>query len=209
MIDAKAFDPYEVIGVITPGAVVALMLATQWPELRALFGQEGLSIGDLGFFVVMAFVLGHLVQALGNLLETLVWSVTGMPSAWVRSPKQTLISTAQRDQLEAKVTALENTPVALASLGRRQWGCITARIAGKVRAAGRGARLDAFLRTYGLARGLAAGFIVAAVWLGVKDQGVSEGVVLAAGLAAVALYRMVRFARHYARSLFQEYLDAP
>lgn len=63
MDSSKAFDAYEVIGVITPGAVVTLLLALQWPEFRALLGQEGLSIGGLGFFVIVAFVLGHLTQA--------------------------------------------------------------------------------------------------------------------------------------------------
>lgn len=72
---SKSFDAYEVIGVITPGSVVALMLALQWPEFRTLLGQEGLSVGRLGVFVVAAFVLGHLVQGIGNILDNLFWAL--------------------------------------------------------------------------------------------------------------------------------------
>lgn len=73
MMDAtKTFDAYEVIGVITPGAVVTLLMALQWPDFRTFLGQEGLSVGGLGIFVIMAFVLGHLTQALGNFIDGMV-----------------------------------------------------------------------------------------------------------------------------------------
>jgi hypothetical protein len=103
---SKAFDPYEVIGVITPGAVVALLLAFEWPELRSLIGDKGLSLGDFGLFVVVALVLGHLIQAGGNLLEVVVWPGGDLPTNWVRAEKQTLISGDQRLALQAKVSAI-------------------------------------------------------------------------------------------------------
>src|SRR5579872_5786667 len=53
---AKAFDPYEVIGVITPGSVVALLIFIESPTFRGLLGREGLSVGDFGLFILFAFV---------------------------------------------------------------------------------------------------------------------------------------------------------
>lgn len=105
---AKTFDPYEVIGVITPGAVMAMMMAVQWPAFRTLLGAEGLSLGGLGMFLLAAFVIGHLIQALGNLIEGLFWLLPGMPSAWVRNPRQRLLSPAQRALLQSRVAAMES-----------------------------------------------------------------------------------------------------
>ena len=103
MESSKDFDPYELIGVITPGTIVALLLTIEAPAFRGLLGKDGLSIGDFGLFVLVAFVLGHLVHAVGNLLEYLIWPFAGLPTNWVRSPKQTLITLDQRAMLETKV----------------------------------------------------------------------------------------------------------
>jgi hypothetical protein len=53
----RYFDAYEIIGVITPGVVVALLLSMEWPSFRTMLGEKGLSIGDFGLFILVAFVL--------------------------------------------------------------------------------------------------------------------------------------------------------
>lgn len=204
---SKTFDPYEVIGVITPGAVVALLLAIEWPELRDLMGTQGLSIGDLGLFILIAFVLGHLTQALGNVIDGLVWSAPGMPTMWVRSPRQTLISPRQRDQVQSKVATMEEVPVELATTKRVVWRSITSRMYTRVRSAGRSGRIDSCNRIYGMSRGLAAAFVAAAAWYWFKEPGLSVHFGVAVGLAIMAIYRMWRVSVHYARALFVEYVD--
>lgn len=37
----KAFDPYEIIGVIAPGTVLAVLLALEAPALRVLLVTKG------------------------------------------------------------------------------------------------------------------------------------------------------------------------
>lgn len=209
MDSSKAFDAYEVIGVITPGAVVTLLLALQWPDFRSLLGQEGLSIGGLGFFVIVAFVLGHLTQALGNIIDGLIWLIPGMPTAWVRSPKQTLISPNQRDQLQTKVTTMEPSIADISQVGRRCWSNVSGRIYARVHAAGRSGRIDICNRTYGLSRGLAAAFVAAAAWLAFDDGILRTEVGIAAVLAVLAIARMWRSGAHYARSLFLAFVDLP
>ncbi len=204
---SKSFDAYEVIGVITPGSVVALMLALQWPEFRTLLGQEGLSVGGLGVFVVAAFELGHLVQGIGNILDNLFWALPGLPSAWVRSPRQRLLSPDQRMQLESKVAAMEPGLADLAAVSRTTWRGVTARIYSRVNVAGRSGRIDVCNRTYGLSRGLAAAFGLSALWLAYAAQGWTPQVGLAAALTLVAVYRMVRSGIHYARTLFVTFVD--
>ena len=87
-----------------------------------------------------------------------------------------------------------------------EWQSVRREMYAAVSAAKAADRIDAFNRTYGLLRGLAAGFTAATVltlasapsrWL------VALGLALGAGLA---LYRMRRFSDHYARELVVEYL---
>lgn len=209
MDSSKAFDAYEVIGVVTPGAVVTLLLALQWPEFRTLLGEEGFSIGGLGFFVIVAFVLGHLTQALGNVIDAAVWLIPGMPTAWVRSQKQSLISPSQRGQLQVKVTAMEPDITDISQIDRRCWRSVSGRMYARVHAAGRSSRIDTFNRIYGLSRGLAAAFVAAAVCLAFDAGGFTAEVGITTALAVVAVLRMCRSALHYARSLFLVFVDLP
>jgi hypothetical protein len=150
----RSFDAYEVISIITPGVVVTLMLVTEWPSLRGLLSDKGLSIGDFGLFVLVAFVLGHLVQAAGNLVEMIVWLPRGLPTNWVKSPHQSLVTPEQRRSLLEAVAAMEGHEQDIAAMGRRQWLAVTTRAYGRLRDADRTGRVDAANRTYGLSRGL-------------------------------------------------------
>lgn len=204
---SKTFDAYEVIGVITPGTVVALLLALEWPELRALMGNNGLSIGDLGLFVMMAFVLGHLVQVLGNLIEELFAQTIGMPTSWVRNPKQTLISPGQLQLLLLRLEAMEGHPVDPAKVGRTQWRNMMMRGYAIVRNAGRAGRIDTCNRTYSLFRGLAAAFIAALAWYAYAHPELRQHLSVLGLLSLGALWRMQRASINYARALLHEIID--
>jgi hypothetical protein len=204
---AKSFDAYEVIGVIIPGAVLALLLTFECPSLRGLLGDKGLSVGDLGLFLIVAFVLGHLVQALGNLLEWLFWLPSGMPTSWACRARQSLLSDGQREALQAKVSAMEGAPMAISKLGRGKWNAIIRRISGRVFAAGRSSRVEAHNRTYGMCRGLGAALAVALAWVAVEhgdDRQLLGGLALA---LACALWRMWRMGVNYARALLLVFID--
>lgn len=204
---AKAFDAYEVIGVITPGTVVTLLLALEWPAFRALIGNDGLSIGDLGLFVLVAFVVGHLIQAVGNLVEFAVWPIGGLPTNWVQSAKQTLVSADQREALIQRVAAMEGRTIDIAHCTRAAWRAITSRAYGRVRAAGHSYMIDSANRTYGMCRGLTAAIAICLAWhvlFGTPARG--PVIALIAALVA-AVWRMRRAGTHYARSLIQAFID--
>lgn len=203
----KAFDAYEVIGVITPGTVVALLLALEWPDLRSLMGKEGLSIGDLGLFLMIAFVLGHLVQVLGNMIEDVIARTVGMPTSWVRSSKQSLITPGQRQALIAKIEAMEGRPVDLSKTDKTQWRSMMMRAYAQVRSAGRSGRIDTFSRTYGLFRGLSAAFIAAFTWYAFVHPDLRPHLVVLGTFALGSLWRMHRASKNYARSLLHEMID--
>lgn len=206
---ARAFDAYEIIGIITPGTVVALLLAIKWPAFRQLIGDKGLSIGDLGLLLLVAFVLGHLIQAAGNLIEPLVWPVAGLPSNRLRSLKQTLVTPAQRDMLQAKVDVMEGVQRDIGQLDRSAWRSITTRIAGRIKAAGRSQQLDASNRAYGMCRGLSAALAVSLLWYAVLGPGDHDGIVILTLALVAAVWRMRRAGIHYARALTLEFIDLP
>lgn len=206
---AKPFDAYEVVGVIAPGVVVTLLLALEYPALRSLLGKDGLSVGDLGLFLVLAFVLGHLLQALGNALELVVWPDGGLPTNRVRFAKTKLVTAAQRTALQAKVAAMEGDPKALETYDRVAWRAVTTRAYGIVRAASRTIRIDNANRTYALGRGLTAAFGVCLVWYLVMHRQDWNIIAALAVMLAASVWRMRRAGVHYARALVLEFIDTP
>ena len=46
--------------------------------------------------MVLAYVVGHLIQALGNLIEQLFWALQGgMPTDWLRTNRHQLLAPTQ------------------------------------------------------------------------------------------------------------------
>jgi hypothetical protein len=206
---AQSFDAYEYVGVIAPGSVVALGLIAQWPELRALIRIDGFSIGDLGAVVLAAFVLGHLVQGAGNILETVLWApFGGMPSRWVLKPGR-LISKAQREALARRLPELIDQAVNLDEIRRSEMASLVSQIFSRVRSAGRADRIDAYNRTYGLMRGLTAAFLMLAVWLAATQWPELKYAGFALVAATLAWFRAWRFGRYYGRDLYVEFLNLP
>lgn len=201
------FDTYEFIGVITPGAVTALLLVVESRELRRLLGDNGMSIGDFGLFVVIAFVLGHLVQSVGNLIEPIVWPVSGLPTNRLRHKKQKLISDQQQRMLIDRVAAMEGAETPLENYDRTAWGAVMYRAYSRVRNAGRSARIDVANRSYGLFRGLSAAFAIAVVWSGLIEREDPMLFVLFVLMLLASVSRMRRSGSQYARALALEFID--
>ena len=69
----RTFDFYEYAGFIIPGAVLVMAVVWLFPESRALVGKDGVTLGEFGLFVIIAYAAGQLVQAVGNGLEWAWW----------------------------------------------------------------------------------------------------------------------------------------
>lgn len=204
----RQFDFYEFVGVIVPGAVFLTGVALAWPDGSPLERIGDLSIGGLGLGVILAYAAGHLVQAVGNMVEKAWWwAWGGMPSDWPRSGSHTLIAPHQSSQLEERVRTLLHQPdFKLSSTNRRDWYSIVRQVYAAVAGDGRAARVDVFNGNYGLCRGLAASFL-ALIPSVALIQWPGWGVVAGLGLAAgIALYRMHRFGVHYGREVVVQFL---
>lgn len=205
----KAFDPYELIGIITPGVVLTLVLAIEAEQFRELLGVDGFGVGDLGLFLIVAFVLGHLVQAIGNLLDLMVWPIGGLPTNRVRFPKQNLVTERQRDTLAERVSIMEGLNIPLENYSSAAWRAVMTRAYARVRNANRSIRIDIANRTYGLSRGLAAALAICLCWYGLQHREQQDALILLALMLAAAIWRMRRAGIHYARALIQEFIDLP
>ena len=103
----RQFDFYEFVGVLAPGAVVLYGVAILFPELGLVTRGEVISFGEFGLVVILAYVSGHIVQAVGNIIEWFGRKYLGeWPSDWVRTRKHDILSTAQWDALPAKIREL-------------------------------------------------------------------------------------------------------
>ncbi len=95
----------------------------------------------------------------------------------------------------------------LSGIGKRDWFPITRQIYAKVNAAGQSDRADTFNRNYGLMRGVTASFFTLAVVVVAADYQDWKAALIVAVLGVVALARMHRFGKHYAREVFVQYLE--
>ncbi len=204
----KRFDAYAYVGVIAPGTVLVFGGLVLFPDLNPAPSQQGFTVGDLGIFLLLAFVVGHLVQAVGNVVERVWWFFFGgMPTDWIMDNPQRLLAKAQVDKLGRKVAEDLGIEGGLSGIGKRDWFPITRQIYAKVSAAGQSDRADTFNRNYGLMRGVTASFFMLAVVVVAADYQDWKAALIVAVLGVVALARMHRCGKHYAREVFVQYLE--
>ncbi|HTD17439.1 MAG TPA: hypothetical protein VK673_19800 [Chthoniobacterales bacterium] len=60
-------EVYEFAAVIAPGAVTIFGLSRIYPEIGLLINEDKISFGEFGLLLILAYVTGHLVQALAIL----------------------------------------------------------------------------------------------------------------------------------------------
>lgn len=207
----RQFDFYEFAGIIAPGMLVVIGgIIIVFPNVEDLKELADLSVGGLGIGVLVAYVAGQLLQALGNGIENVWWRIRGgMPTDWVRTGKNNLIADDQRKLLQDKVRhMLKDTAFELkATLSAKQWYSITRQIYAMLDADKR-ARVDIFNGNYGLHRGIASGLLVLLVMVTFVDWQAWRIELLLSLLFGMAIYRMNRFAIHYGRELFVQFLEA-
>lgn len=211
----RQFDFYEFVGVLAPGTTVIVATAMIFPDQVAPVLKTGLSLGDLGVVVIIAYVVGHLTQAIGNGIECVWWCAwRGWSSDWIGQGRVGLLNKKQLDALEASIESrLGLSGIKLSKDNTRaKWHPVTRQIHATVGGAGaeRLKRVETFNGNYGLFRGIAAAMLVAFVMtltVAPKSGWPVKSLILAA--VVLALFRMHRFGKHYARELFVQFLSLP
>lgn len=81
------FNFYDYAGFIAPGTAFLLGLVYFVPEVWGLTEKliKESSLGALGLFLLIAYVVGHLLEGVGVLIEKAMWWWHGRPHNWIRS----------------------------------------------------------------------------------------------------------------------------
>lgn len=207
------FRYYEFAGILTPGVTVIVASGMIFPDTVGPFMKAGLSLGDLGVVVIVGFVVGHLMQAVGNLLEEFWWwAFGGRPTDWIGNGRVGLLNAAQFEQLENCIeTRLGLKGIKLTMENRPStWLPVTKQINALVEANEMASRVQTFSGNYGMFRGLAAGFLVIFAMMLISEPTAGwPQKLLVLSAFALALYRMDKFGKHYARELFVQFLCLP
>jgi hypothetical protein len=196
---------YEQVGIVIPGSVFVFGLLFFFPGLQTVLTKDGVSLGDFGIFLLLSYAAGHLIAAIGNVGERLFWwFFGGMPTDWITKTGTTLLSSSQVDLVDKKVQARLGITDKVRGLDPKVWWPISRQMYADIAKNGKPDRIDTFNGMYGLNRGLAAAtFSLPCVAAGQCKWSIAVGLIL---LTAVYDYRAYRFAVHYGRELFLQFL---
>lgn len=208
----KELSFYEQAGIVLPGAGLLLGVIVLEPAVQPIFLGSGLTVGGLGLFVIIAYALGHLAAAVGNIIDNLIWSAAGgMPSQWPRNPARPLIGDEQRKALLLKIKARIGTAFDPAVvIPKQDWRSVFHVIYRDVLGSGLAARVEVFNGSYGLNRGLAASSLMLVplvLYKSPPNAGWWAGSLIV--MAAIYAFRMFRFGVHFAREVFIRFLLLP
>jgi len=198
----KEFSFYEFVGILVPG--VTLLFFSE--VIIDLVYQKTIidfsKVGESVVFLIIAYGMGHILQALGNVFESVMWKVFGsMPTQWPTKKSRfgnNLFDIEQSEKLKAKMFQ-QFGEKAGKDYGRDvyNWLSLKDKITEK--------RIDVFNANYSQFRGLTVTFyslaVIVWIYLGWKLMFVP----LCLGL--LSNFRMFRFAKLYATEIFRTYLN--
>lgn len=206
----KNFDFYEFSGLLSPGSIALLGIFVIYPDLPLVIKNSDFTIGNFGLFVILAYVIGHLVQGAGNFLECFWWKLRGgMPTDWIRQGKKKLLAKQQLDKLPLQLQhnlGFENS-LEFEGLDKVEWSSIVRQVYANVESSGRNHRVDIFNANYGLFRGIATALLLVLIISLFESQASWTSSLLLILGVAVAIHRMDRFGKYYAREVFVQFLQ--
>jgi len=206
----KDFSFYEFTGVLLPGSTLLFGVIWLFPEAKDVLLGKDLSLGALGLFVIAAYLSGHLIQSLGNGLESTAWWFTGKPTHWISWKKPPFLSDTQHDALPAMLkTQLGDRSKNLKELSKRDTNAIRGQLYSKLKKDGRTGRIDIINGNYGMFRGIAAAALVIATTTLFVNGSLKPwaNTYIALSVFFLASYRCYRFGVHYASELYWQSLD--
>lgn len=204
------FSYYDVFGILAPGTVLLVGLLLLFGERPSAGFIEGVGVGGLGILAILGYATGQMAQGLGNFLESGYWCFwEGKPTHWVRTGRHERLSFSGKQIKRLQEVCRTELDIDLEKpiqdLSASAWRGITSQFYAAVEDRGQTRRITTFNSKYGFHRGVTvatlvlavAAFVEGRIWVGATG-------LIATGLA---LYRMHRFARHYARELFVQILE--
>ncbi len=159
----RAFDFYELTGHILPGTIVLVSIPVLFPKVKQFHFLLPESIGSVFLFIILAYLVGHLLQGIGNIFECAYWKLWGgRPTDWpvTRPWKNKFIDFAWvQENLPSSSKNFSEADLA-------KWHTRIREVQIEIVSAGYSKRLDIFNGNYLLFRGLLAGeSVITVLWL--------------------------------------------
>src|SRR5260221_1793482 len=212
---------YDQIAILVPGSILLFSIIFISPKLYILFGKEGITVGGLGLFGVVAFATGHVLAGFGQILEETCWSFFGgPPQHWITDNrsiprgkisqlcKPLLLTDEQlkrlEEQLRKRLNLLENRN--LTDLPTHEWPPMFTQLYRDARDNNCG-RIDIFLTVRALNRNLTATlFLITIAFALYGDRYLS---LLSLISALALLVGMHHSAVRFAEEVFSQFLLLP
>jgi hypothetical protein len=194
----KEFSFYEFVGLIVPGCL--LLYGTNF-IFKIITQKQYLDfdkVGETLVFLIICYGTGHLIQAVGNIFEKIIWSIyKGMPSSWLVTPNifnETLFKEPYNQKVKDKV-------IQKYGVGLQDY---TSLVYNQLYSTGKTGRIDIFNGNYSLFRGLAVTFLC----LSILCCYYFDWKIAIPSFAPFILCtrRMMRFGKYYATETYTTFL---
>ena len=159
----KQFSLYDILGVLAPGVVLTVGILALYPQALSILQNKDVSLGEFGVVLLVAYVLGNLVAALGNLLEIPYWKLFGgNHTARLRHARAKIVSGRQIAAVEERLQAVNllKKQETISELDDMEWWDISRHVYACLDNQKATQRIEAFNAQYGMNRGIAAGFLL-------------------------------------------------
>lgn len=196
----KEFSFYEFTGILVPSVVLMFFLNIL---ISDIYGREYIDfskIGDSLVFLILCYGFGHILHSLGNFFEWIFWGIFGgKPTSWLIKGnrfKGMLLSVQDAEKVTRKIYS---------QFGEdkdRDYGRIVYNVLFQEK---KTARIDIFGANYSMFRALTVSFLILTIACIFHYSLYLCALPLA--FAILSLFRMVRFARHYATEIFITYMN--
>jgi hypothetical protein len=195
----REFSFYEFVGIMVPSITFLFFLNLIITKVYQITLVDFSKIGESIIFIVIAYGFGHLLQGLGNYFELFVWFIYGgMPTSWLTKKNRFgnyLFDKNKQEKLLNNVYA---------EYGKEDNKDYRRLIYTKLFAKKLTDRIDIFNGNYSLMRGLSVSFILLSFVCCYYFKW--QIVILPAILSIIAVIRMFRFAKYYAKEVYRTYL---
>lgn len=195
----KEFSFYEFVGILVPSTILLFSLNLIISVTHNINIVDFGKIGETGIFIIVCYGFGHILQAIGNIFESIVWFIYGgMPTNWLNKKNRFnsfLFEVDFNQRILNKIKLKFGDDI-------NDYGRITYNflfIKEKTR------RIDLFNGNYSLFRGLAVSFlIITTIFLFYFPFIYSLYPFI---IFLLSTLRMIRFANYYAKEVFRTFFN--
>jgi hypothetical protein len=199
-----SLDTYEYVGVVVPGTIPVLVGAYLFPDIRSLATLGGIELGTLGLFIIISFIAGHFVHIVAKFFEWLE-DLCGVGLKDIPfSKNRGGVSDIQWNRF---VAACEHRlRVHSNQFSKRNFNGFRIEIVSLL-GVEHTKRMEIFNRTYGLLRGLSAGFFLSCIlYIFFSDGASLQNVFILLCAASLMYIRKRQFANLYFQDLVASFV---